>query len=388
MAIISKKEIEELQLDELLLRAHVCNAPFVSLNFDQSGNINACCMSRKYSLGRYPETTILQAWTGPLLQEMRQAIDSFDFSKGCAMCYKQIIAGNYNNTLLKAFQTYDTEGSQPLFPTVMEFEISSICNYECIMCGGKWSSSIRKNREKLPPLKSPYDSNFVKQLEFFIPRLKHANFLGGEPFATPIYYDIWNKFIELKSNAIINLTTNGSVYNKHVHNILSRYEKMFICISLDSLNPDNYKFIRKNGNLHTVLENIEKIKREVSKKRIFSIAFCPMRQNWHEIPDLIQFCRQNNFSLCFNNVEGNLGGTINNIHEHAPQSNNRAYDEVENPVVTNILEQKLPEVCLYTLPNNEKQDIIKFLKNIKIPEKQFNDVVKGLIKRLQWSTIQ
>ena len=46
------------------------------------------------------------------------------------------------------------------------------------MCNGDWSHLIRKNREKLPPLKMVYDKKFTEQLEEFIPNLQHALFIG------------------------------------------------------------------------------------------------------------------------------------------------------------------------------------------------------------------
>src|SRR6185295_19977224 len=74
------------------------------------------------------------------------------------------------------------------YPKLMEFEISNVCNLECTMCTGFFSSSIRHNREHLPPIKTPYDDAFVRQLEPFVPHLKAARFLGGEPFLIRTYY--------------------------------------------------------------------------------------------------------------------------------------------------------------------------------------------------------
>ena len=64
------------------------------------------------------------------------------------------------------------------------------------MCGGKWSSAIRKNREGLPPLKNHYDKDFVKQIREFLPFLREARFIGGEPFLINLYYDIWEAITE------------------------------------------------------------------------------------------------------------------------------------------------------------------------------------------------
>jgi MoaA/NifB/PqqE/SkfB family radical SAM enzyme len=79
------------------------------------------------------------------------------------------------------------------YPRVMEFELSNECNLECVMCNGYFSSSIRKNREKLPASVSPYNDQFVDELDQFIPHLTDAKFLGGEPFMIDIYLKIWER---------------------------------------------------------------------------------------------------------------------------------------------------------------------------------------------------
>jgi MoaA/NifB/PqqE/SkfB family radical SAM enzyme len=361
--------------DFLKTRHHVCNAPFVSLNFKSTGVVSACCMSRDYELGRYPESTLIDIWFGERVKAMREAIDKFDFSKGCTSCLKQITAGNYHNSLLAAFQ-HKTPPASNVFPTIFEFEISSICNYECIMCGGDWSSSIRKNREKLPPLRSPYDDEFLKQLTPFIPHLQCARFLGGEPFATPLYYKIWDTLYKYNPNIEIIITTNGSILNQNVINMFDKYKDVAICISIDSLNPDTYKFIRRNGNLDTVLKNIEKIRayeREKNRKIFNSIAVCPMIQNWQDIPDLLYFCDRENVNICFNTVTGILGTRIKGIHENGK----------EKQGITVSYDDLLPEVSIDTLPKETIAEIIHTYKQVNVKNIHNQHKFQNLISSLQ-----
>lgn len=48
------------------------------------------------------------------------------------------------------------------------------------MCRGEFSSTIRKNREGLPPIDSPYDAAFFDQVEEFIPHLQSSRFSRRE----------------------------------------------------------------------------------------------------------------------------------------------------------------------------------------------------------------
>ena len=68
----------------------------------------------------------------------------------------------------------------------MEFSISNVCNLECVMCNGNFSSAIRAHRDQLPPAKSVYSNAFDPVLRSILPHLFRAKFLGGEPFLIPV----------------------------------------------------------------------------------------------------------------------------------------------------------------------------------------------------------
>ena len=59
---------------------------------------------------------------------------------------------------------------------------------------------------------NPYDAAFVKQLEEFIPHLEEVKFYGGEPFLIEIYYEIWEKIMELNPKVRISVQTTISCW--------------------------------------------------------------------------------------------------------------------------------------------------------------------------------
>ena len=166
-----------------------CLAPYTTINFDTMGFMRMCCYNNYSVLGRYPETSLEEAWNNPQRQQFINEIKSAQFPKGCDSCARQIIENNTKNALFAGFDRHDKDIHEE-YPTALSFDFGSICNYECIMCGGKWSSSIRKNREKLGPLKTPYDDAFLEQLKPFLVKATQINFLGGEPFLNSMYYKI------------------------------------------------------------------------------------------------------------------------------------------------------------------------------------------------------
>ena len=169
--------------------------------------------------------------------ELRRYMKGMDLPKGCEICYAQFESRNFSGLRARLYdhlaeELYpERDGRFLPMPKVMEFEISNVCNLECAMCSGYWSSAIRANREKLPPLKSPYDEDFVKQLEAFIPHLQEAKFLGGEPFLIKTYYQIWDLIIRLNPGIAVSITTNGTILNPRIKEMLEHL-RVWIVMSM------------------------------------------------------------------------------------------------------------------------------------------------------------
>jgi len=296
-------------------KAVVCHAPFVNLNFEQNGNVRACCYNTKDVLGAWPVQSIRQIWESAQAATLRKHIRNNNLGGGCLECGKMIVARNHQGVRAKYFDEFaPNDFSSRLhyfrnklnghinYPRVMEFELSNECNLECIMCNGYFSSSIRKNRENLPPSVSPYNDQFVDELEEFIPHLTDAKFLGGEPFMIDIYLKIWERILKINPNVRIHITTNGTFLNSRVKQLLEGL-KAGIILSIDSVNKETYQTIRVNGNYDKVMQNLDYLLDYTRRKRTFiSIAACPIIHNWKELPGLLEFCIQRNIALYLNAV--------------------------------------------------------------------------------------
>lgn len=351
-----------------------CLAPYSTMNFDTTGVIRFCCYNNKFILGTYPDTSIVNAWNNPERLAFINKLKKHDFKQGCERCEYLIATKNTAGALFTKFNMFEKHIGD--LPVNFEFEFGTICNYECIMCGGKWSSSIRKNREKLPPIKSPYDGNFIEQLKPFIPHLRTATFLGGEPFLTPLYYQIWDLLLSLNKDITLHITTNGSIFNDRIRTYLNNFPNARVIISLDSLKKETYELIRKNGVFDNVMKNIKIL---LDMKKLHSIAFCPMIQNVYELPEVVKFCEENKLGLYLNTVMEPLGGKLKGIHEN---ENNRtqvwtgANENIEH-VTQNII-KPIPEFCLHTLPLVEIKNIIEYLSKYNYQSKVYIDFIAYL----------
>jgi hypothetical protein len=76
-----------------------------------------------------------------------------------------------------------------------------------------------------------------------------------------------------------------------------------IVISIDSLIASSYEHIRQNANFEKVWENVSYFRSFTNTyEKDLSFAVCPMTLNWQEVPDILQYCNENNIGLYLNTV--------------------------------------------------------------------------------------
>ena len=279
----------------------LCYAPFKNIYFGHYGKATACCYNRNFVLGTYPANSIEEIWFGEEADKLRKSISANNLDFGCKLCKHHILAQNFDAN--KAHQYDQFTLNKNKFPSVLEFELSNTCNLECTMCSGDFSSLIRQNREKLPPLPQVYDKAFVEQLEPFIPYLEEAKFYGGEPFLIEIYFDIWEKIIEINPKVRISVQTNGTILNKRVKDLLKK-ANFHINMSIDSLEEESYQKIRINAKFDRVKKNIDWFQAYCKEKdTFFGISACLMNNNYKELPKFVDYCNKLNCPVYFHFVD-------------------------------------------------------------------------------------
>jgi len=295
-----------------------CHAPFASMHFAHGGSVFVCCHNRSYTIGTYPADSVADMWNGERAIRLRGAVARNDLSLGCQKCARQLLARDfvgladtatsYSDPVFKASWLSRRADSSPerlalSVPRTIAFEVHNSCNLECVMCHGVASSSIRKKRDALPALTSPYDDAFVDQLTPFLPEVNAAGFTGGEPFLIPFYYDLWERIAATKSRMILMLVTNGTIMNDRVSRAVEGLN-FIVNVSVDSIVKETYQSIRVGASLDLVLEN-SRYFADIMRKRGFPFIWrcCVMRQNWREMPEMVRYCNDNGIQIAFNQVD-------------------------------------------------------------------------------------
>ena len=268
-----------------------CYVPFNSLTFSFSGAVFACSYNREVQLGKYPDQSIDEIWNGKEAKELRKHLLNNDLNYGCQHCHYFVEKGKFSNLKPLVFDKY-YQNTEALFPQVMEFELSNECNLECQMCVGEVSSSIRKNRDKLPPIPMPYNDAFLEQLGKYIPHLKEAKFYGGEPFLISIYYKIWELIKQLNPKLPLFVITNGSHWNSKIETLINELD-FDVAVSIDAVDKNILESIRKNIQHNKLMQNIRRFSEVCRKKgKYLSLSFTVQKDNWRELPKLIELCNE------------------------------------------------------------------------------------------------
>ncbi|MDD3877286.1 MAG: radical SAM protein [Bacteroidales bacterium] len=279
-------------------RRYLCYAPFKVIRFAYDGIIQVCCLNNLETIGTYPETPILEAWTGEKAKAIRTSFINNKFSEGCFECEKQVQGANFSNVKTKL---YDFLPSSKKFPLLMEFMLTNNCNLNCIMCNGHFSSSIDESSNNRGA-SMPYDQNFVAQLEPFIPHLKSASFIGGEPFMINLYYEIWERMIKINPKIRINISTNGTILNERIKSIF-RKGNFEISISIDSINKQTYERIRARADFDVMMSNLKYFLNYCnSNRRQLSVWVCPLTINRYELPEIFEYFNKLDIPVFLNNV--------------------------------------------------------------------------------------
>ncbi|MGM0650064.1 MAG: twitch domain-containing radical SAM protein [Bacteroidota bacterium] len=304
----SGKNYKAISRDKMIQYNHIryhgakrlfCYNPFVNVFFNIDGNAIACCRSHENILGTYPDQGIKDIWFGKKYEKMREHMRHNDLNMGCEYCKMQLKSNRFHAIPSMAPEKY-ASGKSGIYPRTMELELSNKCNLHCIMCTGRQSSAIRKHRDKLPPIESPYDDNFVEELKAFMPHLKDMYFFGGEPFLIDIYYKIWEEVIKINPKIRLFAVSNGTIFNERIEKLLTA--TIFnVTISLDSLRKERFEHIREGAKFETVMHNINKFSSLIMGN--LTISHTPMQINWDETPAIINFCNQQNARINLSYVE-------------------------------------------------------------------------------------
>lgn len=383
----------------------ICKAPFNTLNFDSFGNVQVCNYNRTFMAGNLLNNSLEEIWNGESIHILRNALMNYDFSKGCSSCQNQLLEKDFEHFLASSS---DSTGIEKDYPTRLSFELANICNLECIMCSGRFSNLIRKNREQLPAIKMAYDNKFFEQLKPFLRKVAFTDFFGGEPTMIKINYDIWNYIVAHNKKCHIQVTTNATELPKKFLALLNSGQ-FNIAVSIDGFTKSTYESIRINANFEQTMDNIHKLE-ELHKKKIINLQFsiCPMKSNYQELPLGVELGNKMDIKLHFTHVIDPKELSIKYLHKdeileihrflssykiefnqsYAAQYNKKIYESLLNRIFSwsQEAENRIRFVSNLLLKDaNFLQNEVKsfFIENKGVNKEKFEELYTAFLNSLQ-----
>ena len=127
--------------------------------------------------------------------------------------------------------------------------------------------------------------------------LKKVKFTGGEPL---LFEDLKNLLYKIKhiSDVELFITTNGTLIKKRIKDLSPNIIKK-VSVSLDTLDPDVYKYITGKNLLGEVISGLNMLKRNGYSVEINNLLLKNLNTSKKCLKNIVDYCAENGFDLQF-----------------------------------------------------------------------------------------
>jgi pyruvate-formate lyase-activating enzyme len=327
-----------------------CNSPWYELHIFWDGSFGYCCQQtphRPYAdefseFYNIKNMSISDWHNSPPMRSARLAMNTNNKMEACYSCWHQeefsvssrrhrsniksvIFKQEFNESFKQSpnFNIFDDSfndsGDTLQMPIDLHIDLGNYCNLACKFCCPEASSKIASQYKKWGILSdnttvrsdwtkhSGVWDKFLEQL-MSIDKLKNIHFMGGETLITPRFEELVDELIKHERfNVCLSFVSNGMMFNSELMSKLSKFERVGIEISVETLTPHN-EYIRQGTDNAILMENIHKYI-DISNGSSITITVRPVVSAlsigyYHT---LLQFCIDNKIPLKSNNVIRKVG---------------------------------------------------------------------------------
>ena len=271
----------------------ICPWPWTTIHVATNSHLSHCCEARDFPISAQ-DTSLQDFWNSKEIQNVRATMLTGKWHDSCLICkkreknnikskrqmalYKADTSGwhGYTTEQIKKLILKGTRVTEPI--KQIDIRFGTTCNLSCRMCG-PWSSSmwaqiVDENKEAFEEIgwndpvyqskmsiksqKSRWwqQKKFLNSLIDACGGLHSLNITGGEPTLIPELVDVLK---QVNKDCLIQLTTNGTLFNKKLYNELSKFKNTWFVLSINGVG-DTYNYIRHPGDWNTVNSNVPKFK--------------------------------------------------------------------------------------------------------------------------------
>lgn len=279
------------------------------ISLDSTGHLRPCCAWR--NTGTEPLASYINAYpiTG-FYKNIEQQFEQDTWPAGCEDCRLEEAEGQ-TSLRQESFEQY-TDGY-----TDAEIKFGNLCNLACNMCGPTNSSLIateysamRDNGLEHPLINRPSiitnawyeNTDSLKRMAKFMSDRNQLRFTGGEPTVNTYLQDFLEEVSSHNTDMTIQITTNGNNWPARLNEILDRFKRKKISLSLDAHGTAN-EYIRYPSKWSKIERNLENIK-QLSNTKLM-VATTVGAYNLHLQQELSEWVKSHNIDThIFNPIWG------------------------------------------------------------------------------------
>ncbi len=231
--------------------------------FIQADGIKMCCSS-----GTKLNLTPTEFANSDYIKVVRETITNGDIPPDCQSCVRLENQG-YNSTRTLALNDWDYNiDTVPTQTEYLDLRHSNLCNFSCRTCEPGFSSEISRELSEHDELKTYHgiisdihiENTLIRSdLINFLPTVKRINFTGGEPLLIKENISVFEELIALGNiDCEILITTNGSVINNKILELIKKFNNVHWTISIDGVGT-TAEYIRNGTKWEKLQDNINQI---------------------------------------------------------------------------------------------------------------------------------
>lgn len=271
-----------------------CNTPWYELHIYWDGSLGICCQEN-HKLYQADQTQYnianmtIQQWfnSEPVANFRKQILDNRPVS-ACVRCYREEQVGGVSRRIrslqksaiwMQAFEPsfeqspgrkhWQMSGQTSTQPIDIHVDLGNFCNLACKMCKPRASSRIASQMVKWGDktaqkyvgtdwTKDPEVWHSFKHQLLDIAGLNNIHFMGGETLLTPRFEDLVDFLIQhQRFDICLSFVTNGTVYNPTLIEKLTKFRRVGIEISIETVDEHN-AYQRQGTDTAVVLEHVKK----------------------------------------------------------------------------------------------------------------------------------
>lgn len=173
----------------------------------------------------------------------------------------------------------------------LRMSVTDRCDFRCVYCMAKNMTFLPRQQvltlEELQRLATLFVGMGVRKIRL----------TGGEPLIRPGIVDLCRNIAALPGLRELVMTSNGSQLGRLARPLAQAGVKR-MNISLDSLDPEKFRAITRNGDLAQVLSGIEAA-RDAGFERIKLNCVVMKGRNFDEVPALVQYAIDQGIDISF-----------------------------------------------------------------------------------------